>query len=80
MPPIHLGPGGQLVLLSDGIFEAPDQAGEQLGIERVQSLLVGACDNTADAQINHIRDLVMKWSGGGELKDDQTVVIARRVC
>ena len=80
MPPLHLGPGGQLVLLSDGIFEAMDAAGELLGIERVQSLLVGACDADALAQLNHVQRLVKEWSGDGELRDDQTVVIARRVC
>jgi serine phosphatase RsbU (regulator of sigma subunit) len=80
MPPLHLGPGGQLVLLSDGIFEAMDAAGELLGIERVQSLLVGACDADALAQLSHVQRLVKEWSGDGELRDDQTVVIARRVC
>jgi phosphoserine phosphatase len=80
MPPLHLGPGGQLVLLSDGIFEAMDSAGELLGIERVRSLLVGACDGTADAQLGHVQRLVKEWSGDGELRDDQTIVIARRVC
>lgn len=76
--PLHLAPGGALVLLSDGIFEAPSRVGELLGIDRVRAALRSRADESAEAQIAHLRTLVRTWSGGGELSDDQTVVIAQR--
>ncbi len=77
--PLHLAPGGALVLLSDGIFEAPSRTGELLGIDRVRAALRSQANEPASKQIEHLQLMVKTWSGGGELKDDQTVVIARRL-
>lgn len=78
LPPLHLDHGGQLVLLSDGIFEAPSRSGEQLGMERLHAALRSQAGKPASQQIAHLQLTVRTWSGAGELKDDQTVVIARR--
>ncbi len=78
MPPLHLSPGGQLILLSDGIFEAPSHTGEQLGMTRLHAALRSQSNQPANAQIQHLQQVVRTWSGGGDLKDDQTIVIARR--
>ncbi|MBC7782663.1 MAG: SpoIIE family protein phosphatase [Burkholderiales bacterium] len=77
--PLHLQVGGQLVLLSDGIFEAPSQNGEIIGIERIHAALGTQCGATSNQKITHLRDTVYAWSGGQDIKDDQTIVIARRV-
>jgi sigma-B regulation protein RsbU (phosphoserine phosphatase) len=79
LPPIRLERGGQLVLLSDGIFEALSRGGELLGIGRVQAALRSQSDSPSQRQIEHLRTMVRTWSGGDALTDDQTIVIARRV-
>ena len=79
LPPIHLQPGGQLVLMSDGIFEAPSRAGELLGIERVESALRARPTESAMQQIDHVRSMVRHWEESADIRDDQTIVIARRV-
>ncbi len=76
---LHLKVGGQLVLLSDGIFEAPSRTGELLGIERVHAALKSQKDAGSSQALDHLRQTVHTWTGGGELKDDQTIVIARRI-
>jgi phosphoserine phosphatase RsbU/P len=78
LPPLHLGAGGQLVLLSDGIFEAPSRSGEQLGMDRLHAALRSQAGRPASQQLAHLQLTVRTWSGGGDLKDDQTIVIARR--
>jgi serine phosphatase RsbU (regulator of sigma subunit) len=79
IPPLQLAPGGQLVLLSDGIFEAPSRTGELLGVDRLRAALRSQAGQPASQQIEHLRLTVRTWTGGGELKDDQTIVIARRL-
>lgn len=78
LPPLHLGAGGQLVLLSDGIFEAPSRTGEHLGIDRLRAALRSQSGKPANEQLQHLQLTVHTWTGGGDLKDDQTIVIARR--
>lgn len=79
LEPFQLQRGGQLVLLSDGIFEALSRRGEVIGIDRVRSALRSQSDAPAEQQIAHIRAVVRTWAGGDALQDDQTIVIARRV-
>lgn len=78
-PIFHLQPHGQIVLMSDGIFEAPSRSGELFGTERIQAVLGSQVGQSAHQQITHLRHSVQTWSGGKTLKDDQTVIIARRV-
>lgn len=78
LEPFTLERGGQLVLLSDGIFEAMSPHGDILGIERVQSAMRFEDQTSAQDQIAGIRAMVRIWSGD-TMKDDQTIVIARRV-
>lgn len=78
-PIFHLQPHGQIVLMSDGIFEAPSRSGELFGTERIQAVLGSQVGQSAHQQIMHLRHSVHTWSGGKTLKDDQTVIIARRV-
>jgi serine phosphatase RsbU (regulator of sigma subunit) len=71
--------GGQLVVLSDGIFEAPDGKRDQYGVERVIELLDRCRHDTAAATLACIRKAMLDWQGGNEEPvDDQTVVIVQR--
>jgi sigma-B regulation protein RsbU (phosphoserine phosphatase) len=70
-----LSPGDTLVLFTDGVIECRNDAGEQLDIERLCSLIA----QNRDAPVAQIRDAVLgearRWSRTQD--DDRTVVVAR---
>src|SRR5262249_54009221 len=77
---VQLGPGGQVIILSDGIFEAPHHANRELfGIDRVIKIFDRCVQRDAAELLACIRDEVSRWQGREEPADDQTVVIVRRV-
>jgi serine phosphatase RsbU (regulator of sigma subunit) len=78
-PPIKLEPGGALAVVSDGIFEAMNPAGEQFGMPRVIATLDDQCGSPPKELIETITTAATRWSGSDEPVDDQTIVIVRRV-
>jgi sigma-B regulation protein RsbU (phosphoserine phosphatase) len=76
---IQLAPGGQLIILSDGIFESPHpDRREQFGIERVVELFDRCRSDSPAAILACLRETMVQWQGREEPVDDQTVVIIRR--
>ena len=74
-----LAPGGQLYILSDGIFEAPNEAGtEQFGLERCTELFDRCATQSPAELLACIRQTMIDWQGHEEPADDQTVVIIQR--
>jgi sigma-B regulation protein RsbU (phosphoserine phosphatase) len=72
-------PGDFVAVLTDGLFEAMDDKGEQFGIERVMDLL-RCCHDMPSAQVvEMLRDTVMAYTGLGEQTDDLTAVMIRRL-
>jgi serine phosphatase RsbU (regulator of sigma subunit) len=75
---IRLEPGDTLVMFSDGITEADDASGDMFGDERLLGLLGGA----RGAGPVEIRDALLaaveRHVAGGEVRDDRTVLVARR--
>jgi serine phosphatase RsbU (regulator of sigma subunit) len=78
-PPIRLERGGALAVVSDGIFEAMNQHGEQFGMERVIKTLNANCGKSPQEVINALTSTATAWTGSDEPVDDQTIVIVRRV-
>jgi sigma-B regulation protein RsbU (phosphoserine phosphatase) len=78
-PPMKLEPGGSLAVVSDGIFEAMNAAGEQFGMERVIHHLDEKCSCSPQEIVQVLRDAATRWTGQEEPADDQTIVIVRRV-
>jgi phosphoserine phosphatase RsbU/P len=75
---VRLGPGDVLVVYTDGITEARDASGHQLGyvglLERARRL-------TSAAPIHVSRDLISlveAFRAGGSRRDDETLVVLRR--
>ncbi|MEO6435500.1 MAG: PP2C family protein-serine/threonine phosphatase, partial [Tepidisphaeraceae bacterium] len=79
VPPVLLSAGGLLAVVSDGIFEAMTSAGEQFGMPRVVELLDANRACSPKQIIEALRDAATKWTGSEEPKDDQTIVIARKL-
>lgn len=77
-PPLHLEPGGMLIISSDGIAEAFSSGGEQFGVERLTDLLSKCRDLGGAEVIAQVQEAVRQWQGSDEPRDDQTLVIIRR--
>ena len=77
--PARVGPSGSLVLISDGIFEASNGAGEQFGIDRVVTTLDDQPDSCKPGEIiAALRAAVRVWQGSADHEDDQTIVVVQR--
>ena len=76
---VVLEPGGQLIVLSDGIFEAPrPEDREMFGLPRLVRLLDDCACHSPTDMLACIRAAVIEWQGNDEPADDQTAVIVQR--
>ncbi|HEX8252146.1 MAG TPA: SpoIIE family protein phosphatase, partial [Thermoanaerobaculia bacterium] len=71
--------GSCAVLYSDGITEAEDLAGDELGNERLEALIEQHIGSSADLIRDEIANMVDAFVGEAPQKDDETIVIARRI-
>lgn len=78
VPAMRLEPGGMLVAMTDGVFEAADPSGEQLGPARVVELLDRRGDLAPAALLDELQQAVRAWQAEAEPTDDQTIVLVRR--
>jgi Serine phosphatase RsbU, regulator of sigma subunit len=74
-----LAPGDLLVLLSDGIYEAVDRAGEAFGEDRVEQLVAAHHAGSAETLSAALLDAVHAFAEGAAQEDDITVVLVKRV-
>ncbi|HEX8889202.1 MAG TPA: SpoIIE family protein phosphatase [Pyrinomonadaceae bacterium] len=72
-----LQPDDLLLIFSDGISEAENEAGEEYGEERLQHFAVEHHGLSAEELRNAIFQEIDSWSGGRERGDDQTLVIVK---
>ena len=71
-------PGESVILMSDGVFEWKNTAGELFGVNRVQQLLVDHADKSANAQLAILQSAVKAFAGESIQGDDVTIVVIRR--
>jgi phosphoserine phosphatase len=74
---VSLEPGGLLVLMSDGVFEARSSAGTFMDLDRVIEVLDQSRTLTPADMLTSLRQLLHQWQGREEPMDDQTIVIAQ---
>jgi sigma-B regulation protein RsbU (phosphoserine phosphatase) len=72
-----LSPGDLLLLFSDGITEAHNEAGEEYGDKRLAEFALSNRESSAEELCRAIFLEIGMWSGGQERNDDQTVVILK---
>ncbi len=70
--------GAAVVLYSDGITEAENEAGEEFGNERLEDLLHDRINDSPAALRDLIAAAVDSFTGTAPQKDEQPLVIARR--
>lgn len=73
--PMKLAPGETLVLISDGVSEALNEADMLFGHDRLLVAIKGR--TTATAMIESLRDAVRTFEGGTDPTDDLTVMAVR---
>jgi serine phosphatase RsbU (regulator of sigma subunit) len=72
-----LQPGDALVLLTDGLTEARNASGEELGAERLLRTLEEHADTPAEALARALLATECAFVGDADPADDRTVVVLR---
>jgi serine phosphatase RsbU (regulator of sigma subunit) len=75
--PIQIEPGGLLIVMSDGIFEAQRADGEMFGAERVVRILDEHAKESPEFLLDRCREEVRAWQGKDEPLDDQSIVLVQ---
>ena len=70
-------PDDLFVFFSDGILDATNRAGELFGRTRLEKIITGCVDTSADAIVKAVFKAVSEHASGVETFDDQTVVAIR---
>jgi sigma-B regulation protein RsbU (phosphoserine phosphatase) len=74
---LSLEPGDVCVLLSDGIVDATNYAGETMGRSRVEKLVAESCHRSAGDILETIYQAVNQHADGVATFDDQTVLVIK---
>jgi sigma-B regulation protein RsbU (phosphoserine phosphatase) len=69
--------GGLLIMGTDGIWESLGRDGEMFGKDRLLQVVRGGLQEPPQDIAARIFEAVEKFTGGGRVEDDRTVVIAR---
>jgi len=72
-------PGDLLVTYTDGMVEPENEYGEMFGEQRLEEVLCRWADAPCDEVIARCMEAVNQWTGAGELQDDMTMLVARRL-
>jgi sigma-B regulation protein RsbU (phosphoserine phosphatase) len=72
-----LTPGDVLVFYTDGVTEAENQSGEELGRDRLSALVQRGSSSSAEALMNDIFDNVANFCSGVGFRDDVTVLVVK---
>lgn len=74
----QLHPGDVLVIYSDGVSEAQNQAGDEFGIERLSEVIQKNLNKPATRLRDRIEDALSKFAESTPAGDDITFVIVKR--
>lgn len=74
----QLAAGDWLLLYTDGLTEAPDPAGVEFGLGRVQAILQANAQAPVAAVLQALHTALAAHTAGAPLPDDVTLVLARR--
>lgn len=74
---IHYQTNDVFVFASDGVTEAENVSGGQLGEEGLMAVVARYSSEDANGILNRIMEAVNEFARGGEQHDDQTVVVAK---
>jgi len=67
-----------VVLYTDGLTEAENAAGDELGVERLEELVRAMDPEDVDTLCEQILDGVRRFAGDVPLADDATLVVLKK--
>lgn len=73
-----LEPGDTVLLVTDGLFEWTNAAGEAYGLERLRASIRELSASPADDMIRGLYERAREFVGGADQGDDVTIVVVRR--
>ena len=76
---LQLQSGDLLVFYTDGVSEPENLYGEMFGEERLTELVTRDAQRPLADIISSVGDAVREWTGAGELQDDLTLLLVRRL-
>lgn len=76
---VALAPGDLIVLYTDGVVDALNEAGEEFGQDRLEALLFGRRHLAAQEVVDALLAAIHAHTGQAPLFDDVTLVVLRRV-
>jgi sigma-B regulation protein RsbU (phosphoserine phosphatase) len=76
---VALAPGDLLVLYTDGVIDALNEAEEDFGQDRLEALLFGRRHLAAQEVVDALLAAIHAHTGQAPLFDDVTVVVLRRM-
>ena len=71
----EMRPGDRLIVYSDGVTEAQNEAGEFFGTKRLREAIQGVEGESCGRMLARIRECVAEFTGGAEPDDDVTAVV-----
>ena len=77
--PVAVAAGDVIVLYTDGVSEAENEAGEQFGEERIERIIRSYPQHTARELMQDVVAAVLDWAGEKGLGDDLTLMIVRKL-
>jgi len=75
---IQLESGDLLLLYTDGVNEAYDESGTQLGLDRLLSIARNLPTDSAEAAGKELLAAISRFRGGAPAADDETVLVLQR--
>jgi sigma-B regulation protein RsbU (phosphoserine phosphatase) len=67
-----------LLLLTDGILERRDRAGEFFGLDRVRAVVREMQCHPAGAILDRLFETALTWGEGRPWEDDATIMVVKR--
>ncbi len=77
--PLSMEPGDIFALISDGIFEFNNRAGEQFGSRRIGEWIRSRRKNSLEEIRRSLCDAIRDFAGDAPQDDDMTIVLVKRI-
>jgi serine phosphatase RsbU (regulator of sigma subunit) len=73
-----LEPGDSILLVTDGLFEWTNAAGESFGLDRLRAAILHSAAAAADETIQALYERARQFAGDNAQPDDVTILVVRR--
>ena len=77
--PLTMEPGDIVAVISDGVFEAMNERGQQFGLERAIEVLARTCRTSANDIMASLKRALSAFTAGRAAGDDRTAIVIKRI-